>query len=287
VSAAHRWNAHLGFDCEDLLSERQTDPDHTVRLIETTYLPQCDYVSVPSQGIADKLQSDYGTQAPLVLYNVFPLSLADGMLPPAQRPQRSVLRLHWFSQTIGPGRGIEEAINACGMLGESVELHLRGNMTAEFNAAMSGQAAQQNVKLRLHPQVDHDDLIRTLDQFDIGLALERTENVGAALTVSNKIGSYLLAGLAIAATDTEGQREVMGQIPAAGFLYPSGEPKLLAEGLRRWIDDRDALRLAQQASWDAARSRFCWDIEQRKWLTLFESSNSSNSSNRLRQQTPT
>lgn len=268
--AARRWNARLGFDCEDLLSERETDPVDIVRLIETTYLAQCDYVSAPSQGVADRLQNDYGIQPPVVLYNVFPLSLADGMSSPLARPASSLLRLLWFSQTIGPGRGIEEAIEACGMLGESVELHLRGNPSAGFEAALEALASQHQVRLKLHPQIEHDDLIRAMDQFDVGLALERQENVGAALTVSNKIGTYLLAGLAIAATDTPGQREIIEQIPAVGFLYPSGKPTMLAQGLRGWIENRAALRSAQQASWEAARSRFFWDLEQQKLLALLE-----------------
>lgn len=103
--AAQRWQAQLGFDCEDLLSEHGTGPADIVRLIERTYLSECDYVSTPSQGIADRLQHDYGIKPPLVLYNVFPLHLTKGLLTPAQRPSSSVVRLHWFSQTIGPGRG--------------------------------------------------------------------------------------------------------------------------------------------------------------------------------------
>jgi glycosyltransferase involved in cell wall biosynthesis len=268
--AARAWNARLGFDCEDLLAERQTDPADLVRLIESSYLAECDYVSTPSQGISERLQRDYGIGKPLVLYNLFPLRLADGLLPPSARSPNDTLRMHWFSQTIGPGRGIEEAIEACSILGESVELHLRGNVSAAFEAVLVSLASNNKVKLIVHSQVDHDDLIRSLDQFDIGLALERPENVGAALTVSNKIGSYLLAGLAIAATDTQGQREIMEQIPAAGFLYPAGKPKLLALGLQKWVKDRTALKRTQQAAWDAARGQFSWDVEQAKWVALLE-----------------
>jgi glycosyltransferase involved in cell wall biosynthesis len=271
AAAARRWNARLGFDCEDLLSEHGTDPADIVRQIETTYLRDCDYVSAPSQGIADRLQRDYDIKPPVVLYNVFPLHLAKDMLSPAQRPSSLVVRLHWFSQTIGSGRGIEEAIEACGRLGDGVELHLRGNPSVGFEAALEALALRHKVQLKLHPQIEHDDLIRSMDQFDVGLALERAENVGAALTVSNKIGSYLLAGLAIAATDTPGQREILEQIPSTGFLYPAGHPDLLAAGLRRLIQNREALTAAQQAAWETARSRFCWDIEERKWLELLGS----------------
>ena len=33
-------------------------------------------------------------------------------------------------------------------------------------------------------------------------------------------------------------------------------------------DDRDELRGAQQAAWDAARERFCWDIEKEEFLRV-------------------
>jgi glycosyltransferase involved in cell wall biosynthesis len=264
AAGARRWRAHLGFDCEDLLSEHGTDPPGIVRQIEKTYLPDCDYVSTPSQGIADRLQRDYDIKPPIVLYNVFPLNLADGMLPPLKRPSTPVVRLHWFSQTIGPGRGIEDAIEACGMLGERCELHVRGNHSDQYAAVLRALAAQHRAKLTFLPQVDHDDLIKAMEQFDVGLALERAEHPNYALTVTNKIGSYLLAGLAIAATATPGQKEVLEQIPAAGFLYPTGIPRLLASGLQRWIDNRDLLRAAQQAAWGSARERFCWNVEEAK-----------------------
>ena len=270
AAAASRWSARLGFDCEDLLTENGTDPVDIVQQIEKTYLPLCDYISTASEGIGARLERDYGVQPPVVLYNVFPLHLANGLLPPEQRPESQQLRLLWFSQTIGPGRGIEEAIEAVAMLDNRVELHLRGSPSRGYESVLRALARHRRVNLRIHSQIDHDDLIRTMDQFDVGLALERPEKVNAALTVSNKIGSYLLAGLAIAATETPGQLELMRQCAGGGFLYPPGNPKLLAEGLRPWIADRAALRNSQQAAWEVARGRFCWDIEQQKWLSRLD-----------------
>ncbi len=270
TAAAARWSARLAFDCEDLLAENNTDPVELVRAIERNYLHDCDYVSVPSKNIACRLEEQYGIRTPLVLYNVFPVSLAEGMLAPSGRPANPALRLHWFSQTVGPGRGLEEAIEAVGMLDGAVELHLRGNPSMGYSSVLTDLARGRGVSLKFHPQVDHDDLIRTLGQFDVGLALERSNNGNTSRTLSNKIGSYLLAGLAVAATDTPGQREVLGQLPATGFLYPAGQPARLAEGLRNWLSDRTSLRAAQQAAWDAAREKYCWDIEQKKFLQELE-----------------
>ena len=56
-----------------------------------------------------------------------------------------------------------------------------------------------------------------MEAFDVGLALERPENANYSRTVTNKLFSYLLAGLAVAASDTPGQRQVMSQVPNAGI----------------------------------------------------------------------
>jgi glycosyltransferase involved in cell wall biosynthesis len=90
--------------------------------------------------------------------------------------------------------------------------------------------------------------------------------------VTNKIFSYMLAGLAIVATDTAGQREVMSQAPEAGILYPAGDAKSLRAALKGWIGARAKLGRMQQAAWEAARARFCWEVEQRKLLDLLETS---------------
>lgn len=264
AAAAQRWNARLGFDCEDLLAENDPEFASLVHSIEREYLPRCDYVSVPSQEIANEIVSKYDIRSIVVLYNVFPLYLADGMTPPWQRFRSDTLRIHWASQTIGPGRGLEEAIEAAGFLRGCIELHLRGRGSTEYENLLVNLAQTRGVNLTIHPRVDHDDFIKALGNFDVGLALERLENKNAALTVSNKIGAYMLAGLAVAATDTPGQRELLAQVPGAGFLYPPGRPNLLAKQLEKWVSDRKALQAVQRTGWIAARQQFSWDIEQNK-----------------------
>jgi glycosyltransferase involved in cell wall biosynthesis len=271
AAASRRWKARLGFDCEDLLAENGTDPSDVVRLIEQRFLSTCDYVSVPSQCIGRHLSKAYDIPLPLVLYNVFPLRLAKRLLSPEQRARKATLRLHWFGQTIGVRRGVEEAVEALGILAdENVEMHIRGRITSAFRSSIEAVARSRNVadKIVFHPAVSPEDLIGTMDQFDVGLALERPEQNDYSMTVTNKLLSYLLAGLAVAATDTPGQRELMEQIPAAGFLYPAGNAGALADGLRLWMRDRGTLLGSQKAAWAAARRYFCWDLEKEKLLAL-------------------
>ena len=66
----------------------------------------------------------------------------------------------------------------------------------------------------------------------------------------------------------------MESMPSAGFLFDAGNPASLADGLQTWLGDRNALRVAQQASWEAARDRYCWDIEQKALLRILNVSKS-------------
>lgn len=272
AAAATQWNAKLGFDCEDLLSETGDNFCEAIRLIERKYFRVCDYISATSRQMADYLVTKSRVDNPLVLYNVFPLSLAEGLRAPISRPSHARLRLHWFSQTIGLDRGLQDVFAACSGLSEEVEIHLRGRVSAEHRNALLGEAARHGVAscVNFHPRVDHDDLIRSMAEYDVGLALERVQNRNYSLTVTNKVFAYMLAGLAIAATHTPGQCEVISQAPDAGALYPAQMATSLREILESWIKDRAKLRRAQQAAWDAARSRFCWDIEQKKFLEVLD-----------------
>ncbi|MBI1870498.1 MAG: glycosyltransferase [Chlamydiae bacterium] len=270
AAACRRWNARLGFDFEDLLAERGTDPSEMVRWIERRYLNRCDYISVPSETIGRRLVDVYGIKTPIVLYNVFSLNLVKDLLPPHERKPRHEFKLYWFGQTLGPGRGLEEAVEAIGHLGNGVELFLQGRVSDSYRLHLAGLARQHRVEkaLKFLPLLSQEDLFKKMGEYDVGLALEQPQNLNTSSTVSNKIFGYLLSGLAIAATDTPGQKEILNKIPAAGFLYLAGNVKVLAGKLRFWKENRASLKLAQQSAWDAARKQFCWDREKHKLLDL-------------------
>jgi len=257
---------------EDVLTLSTQEPVRMLQAIEREYLPRTEYVSVPSRAIARQVLKDYPWCQVLTLYNVFPRALAASLVRPLDRvrSEPARLRLHWLGQTIGLGRGLRLAIEAVAPLRDRVELHLRGADWSPGFGEIRSLAERRGLRFVHHPLIDHDDLIASLGEFDIGLALEQPSSPSCALTVSNKLFSYLLGGLAIAATDTSGQREVLQHIPRAGFLFAPGSTAELTEGLARWIEDRHSLLAAQTASWEAAQEKFCWDIEQEKFLDRIE-----------------
>ena len=117
AKSAARHGARYAFDAEDFhLGDLPDLPKHEherrrLRAIEGAYLPRAAYVTAASPGIADAYVKGYGIKRPAVVLNVFPLSRA-----PASTTPRGTVEpgpsLYWFSQTIGPDRGLEAAVAA-------------------------------------------------------------------------------------------------------------------------------------------------------------------------------
>lgn len=269
--AAARHGARLAFDAEDLhtgelhAGRRGELAQRLAEHIEAAYIGRCAFVSAPSGPVADELARRYGLPRPLVVHNAFPLA---DRRPPAEPPRDRrgpALSLYWYSQTIGADRGIQDAIRAAGLIGAPVQIHLRGSLAPAVAAELAELARRCGLDGRLffHPQAPPEELPALAAEHDVGLALEPglAHSLNNALTVSNKLFAYLLAGLAVAASDTPGQRSVLAGEPRAGFLYPPGDYQALAAGLREWAARPAALAAARAAAIDAARTRWCWEIE--------------------------
>jgi glycosyltransferase involved in cell wall biosynthesis len=277
-AAAHA-GVGFGFDCEDLLAEEAADGrrDPSLRRaildIERTYLPRAAYVTATSHAMAAYLADLYAIPTPEVIYNVFPRANFDPLRPPAGRRRRNTLELVWISATIGPGRGLEDAVHALAQLPESVRLTIFGRMLpaydARFTAVLHGAGVGARVAVR--PVVEPASIAATIAGFDVGLSLDLNNCANRSLTICNKVFEYVQAGLALAATDTPGHREILECVPDAGFLYPPGNAGALAKRLLTYAGDRDALIAAQTVAWEAGRRRYNWDRDGERFLATFES----------------
>jgi hypothetical protein len=226
------------------------------------------FLTAASAAIARAIGERFGTQ-PLTINNVFPLPDA-----PTHSRGDGPLRLYWFSQTVGAGRGLETVVAAVGQARIRAELHLRGVAVPEYLALLRALAARVAPGMRivhLAPTVP-DDLVAGCGAFDVGLAVEEGKPLNNALALSNKALTYPLAGLAMVLTDTPGQRPVTADLSGDAIVYAPGDIGRLAEGLARWSGDRAALARAKEAAWEVARRRWHWEhpLEREQLLAAFE-----------------
>lgn len=270
--AAKMNRAKLGFDAEDFHSQELARSDKKSKLIEfieTKFLCRCDYVTSASEPIAKAYVDKYNIKKPKVIFNVFPLTLLQNG---ARVNEHQELRLYWFSQTIGPGRGIEDIIRAMGRAcGVKAILYLQGLISSSYRDTLFRLATENDVdpeRIRYLQACSPDELFKVASKYDVGLALERREPLNRDLTITNKIFTYLLAGLSIIASNTQGQASIIKSIGKAGWLYDPGDVDALAKRLEFLSKNRRELESSREEALRQAIDRYNWDLEKKKFLAI-------------------
>jgi glycosyltransferase involved in cell wall biosynthesis len=266
----------VGADLEDwysrdLLPENRAGrPVALLDRCEGDLVREARHVVTTSNAMADAMAEAYGRR-PDVIYNAFPWTdrdSIDGLRNDRLDDDRP--SLFWFSQTIGPGRGLEELVRALNHIESQVQLHLRGNADREYADHLGGLLKGGPYHtLIIHPLVSPKEILSRIVEHDIGFALEPAEPDNKDLTVSNKIFHYLQAGLAVVATPTAGQREV-AMHAYGGVTLAGGEERDLAQAIQQLLLDRERLAQAKMNALKAARSVFCWEMESQKLLALVD-----------------
>jgi glycosyltransferase involved in cell wall biosynthesis len=272
----HRSGSRVGIDMEDWYSQdlpteaRKSRPLRLLRNLERELLTTGAHATCPSHSMSEALAREFGCPQPTTIYNAFPWSdreSMDGLFK--DRGNRRLPSIHWFSQTLGHGRGLEDLFSALPLLEREVEIHLRGKPVSGFDSWLAHCVPEAwRGRIMVHGLVSNGELLSRITEHDIGFAGETPLIRNKDLTVSNKILYYLLAGIAVVASETAGQREVAEQTPGGVFLYPSGDTSALAARLNTLLRSADTLRQAKSAALVSAEKTFCWERQEK---TLLES----------------
>jgi len=254
---------------EDLLPEdRATRPIRLLRRNEKALLHEARYVTTTSEALAQGLFARYGGQRSEVITNSFPLPTLSAHYP--ERTPESPPAFFWFSQTIGPGRGLEAFLAAYALTKQPSRLTLLGQIHNDYRTyvrSLVPESLRQQVSF--HDLVSPQELLHVIGTHTIGLALEDPRIVNRDLTITNKILQYLGAGLAVVATPTQGQCEVLTRNPRAGILLSNlDDAQTTASALDALLAAPETLRIRQQAARRLAETHYCWEREAPRLLEL-------------------
>ena len=276
--ALMREGYNVGVDMEDWYSEdllpdaRTSRPVGLLRELERKLLTRGAHATCPSYAMSKALEQEFSCNPPAIVYNAFQWSqrkFLDGLRK--DRLNKQSPSIHWFSQTLGHGRGLEDLLAALPLVNHRAEIHLRGNPVAGFKKWLSDRVSEGwSDRIFVHDLVSNEELLSRIAEHDIGFAGEMNYCRSRDLTVTNKILYYLLAGLAVVASDTAGQREIAEQAPEAVLLYPVGNITALAAHLNKLLSSTDRLRRAKAAALQAAEQTFCWERQEAVLLKTVE-----------------
>lgn len=272
IAAELRQRGHrVGVDFEDWFSrdlppgQRSGRPVERLAELESELLHATPYATTTSRALAKAMAEEYRSPAPAVIYNSFSRGPEPELQPAAGRP----VALHWFSQVIGPGRGLETLMSALPRLEFAWELHLRGHCDPTYHRELVALLPTAlHPRLNFHPTVPAAELAAAVARHDIGLILEDSAIPSRNLTITNKFFHYLQSGLAVVASATDGNEEGLAQAPHAGAIFPSGDASALAAELNRLGNNPDSLLAARRAARQAFVSGLAHEHQAARYAEL-------------------
>ncbi|RZL46786.1 MAG: hypothetical protein EOP00_13905 [Pedobacter sp.] len=271
VAASKKHHSKYAFDAEDFHRQEQTDDTESTayqlaKIIEDKYLAQTSYLTAASPLIAEAYQKLYPDLHPIVVNNVF----SSKFIQAEKIIEETTLKLFWFSQTVGKKRGIEDVIQAIGLLKNiDVSLTILGNIddhTRNYFMTFANQASISAEQLQFIEPINPDEIFPFAKKFDIGLALETGYCVNNNIALSNKLFTYLTAGLAIIASETDAQKAFITTNSNVGFSYPIGDVNSLADLILRFDHDRDLLLQTKKNALSLASEKLNWELESTIFL---------------------
>lgn len=277
AAAARRHKARYAFDAEDFhCGDPPEGVDYALQrkmtgLIEARYLPGCSFVTAASPGIAKAYATTYGIAEPAVLHNVFPLDCAP-KLPTAHGTAAHRPSLYWFSQTIGPNRGLECAVNAIALSHVRPHLYLRGNPAIGYCERLRAAANRAGVLDRVHilPPEPPSTMVRLAVTYDLGLAGEIGETPNRKIALTNKLFTYLLAGVPVLLSAIPAHQNIATELGIAASLYAIDDAESLADAIDFYLTSPARLAAARHAAFALGQRRFNWDRESATFLQLAE-----------------
>jgi hypothetical protein len=254
ATAARRRGAMLGFDAEDYHAGEGT-PFHMsmVRTIESALLPRCRHVT--GRGAADRQglrravprRADDGAQR---------LSAGDGagatapggraghlqglLVLPDHRPRPRPAIVH-------PGDGATRT---------RVTLDIRGGNRWGHGERLVELARGLGIgdRVNLLPMAPPEEMVRLAAAYDIGLSLETDVSENRRLCLTNKIFTYLLAGVPVLLSDTPAQRALAPDLGAAQRLVSLAIQRPWRRRSTSWRALRSRVPRRRRAPGDSAAS---------------------------------
>lgn len=226
--------------------------------------------------IADELARLHGIPRPVVIRNLPPRLDFPGS-DPAARPlgEAGTLRLLYHGANVGLGQeGTDDVLRAMARLRDQADLHLtiRGRIGAAEEAALFQRVGALGLsgRVRLCPPVPGAPALvqkAVEDREEVGLAVHPPLCGTYRYTTSSKVYEYQMAGLAVCATDVEGNHLTVDR--RAGIFYQAGDDAELAGHLLGLAHDRERLRRLQVAARARAVSELCWERERDRLLSIY------------------
>jgi glycosyltransferase involved in cell wall biosynthesis len=272
VLASKKWETRCGFDAEDYhrggFKDLQQNEYRVTCKVEETYMPACHFVTAASPLIGEAYLNNLKLPEVVTINNVFSISNLQTLHD--EPVVNNELRLFWFSQTLGPDRGLEAVVAALEILKDhNIKFTLLGSCSVDYRNKLLKQLSNPQVLEFIDP-VGPDEIFSIAAKAHVGVAAEVIAEENRNLCLVNKLFTYLLAGNCVLASNTKAQKKFLEDYPGIGLLYTINDPESIADQLRILYNDRNLLNKLRRSALDLGKSSLNWEQESKKLVALID-----------------
>lgn len=274
VAAARDNRAVLGFDAEDFHEEetdavmRDPHEQEAIRLLLRHHLPETKLLTAASPCIAEAFRLRHGVGMQVVLNAFEPVDTRTGYAGPftISRPAK----LYWFSQTVGPGRGLEQAVAILDCMNTPAEMWLRGFVRDDYRREIARLGSGRAERIKFLPPGAPDDMVAMAAEADAGLALELPHPPNRDMCLTNKVFVYLAAGLPQIMSATTAQVGFARDLGDAALVVDLNNAEAAAREIDGWLGAPSKFAQAAASAREMGR-RYSWSVERGKFLAAVDS----------------
>ena len=276
--AARRQRARLVMDAHELFPELpEVIHRPLIRLawkaINRLFMPQCDALLTVCNSFADYYKQHLGVEM-TVVRNVQAESgkwkaesdaAAPGLLSTFHFPLSTHILL--YQGAVNVGRGVDWAIDALEWLPDCCLVVAGGGDLIE---EMKTYAAAKSWADRIVflGRLPHEELDRLTPQADVGLLMLEDMGLSYHLTLPNRVGDFVAAGVPLVVSDMPETVAVVRQYDIGEVIDGTGA-KPLAEAVKRLLARWSMLDTAErEARFAPAQKDLNWDNEKQKLINL-------------------
>ncbi|WP_026899004.1 glycosyltransferase family protein [Daejeonella oryzae] len=257
--------ALFAYDAEDFHRGEDIPQEmiKAVSLLENRLLKLASYISAASPLIAEEYRKLVPDVKVVSVENMFPSKNQTPFVELSHNP----IKFFWFSQTIGPKRGLEEFISIIKLLGiEYIQLTLLGNCDNHFKTQLQKKWLNSSLNpesLNFVETLPEKDIFRLAATHHFGLALEIPYSINRNICLTNKIYTYILSGNFLILSKTKAQVEFHRIFPDSGISIDLNQAEESAKQVLSILNNPVNLNEKRLKNFDLGQSKLNFDQEKK------------------------
>lgn len=262
----------LIYDSHELWVEQRADFPRwfkkTIRIVEGFLIRRTDLIITVNHSIAQELKERYQLPVtPTVLRNLTPYQELSKEKFHSMSDKQPIIVLYHGGYNVD--RGLEELIQSVEYLRPKVILRLRGMGPLEDQLKKLADSFIKEGRVEFCDPVPMHELVMEAQESHIGVIPYKPTCLNNYYSLPNKLSEYLMAGLAVCASDLPEIRYLNDEVQF-GELFDPYDPKSIAMSINRLVEQMDALTQYKERARSWAENEGNWEKEQRVLLEGYQ-----------------